>query len=107
MTGSELRISLVGLMTMNLAVPVQGISRRWPWGGGGGGFHGGGMAGGFHGAVRRRRLRWLSWRLRVAVTAAYHGGYAAPSFNRTPSFTMPHTVSAMPRSEFGERQSRE
>ncbi len=53
-----------------------------------GGFAGGGYGGGFHGGY-------------AGGYGGYHGGYATPSFNRTPSFTMPHTVSPMPRSEFG------
>jgi tetratricopeptide (TPR) repeat protein len=57
--------------------------------GGGGGFHGGGFGGfhgggfsGFHGGG-------------VGGYGGFHGGYSAPSFNRTPSFSTP-------RSSFGQ-----
>jgi tetratricopeptide (TPR) repeat protein len=88
----ELRMMLVGLITLNLAVPVQafhGGGHGGGGGGGGGGVRGGGMAGGFRGGYGG------------GGNGGYHGGYAAPSFNRTPSFTMPHTVSAAPRGEVG------
>ena len=85
MTGTNLRTILVGLITLNLAVPVNAFhGGGHGGGGGGGGFHGGGGGGGFRGPVG----------------GGYRGG-AAPAFNRTPSFTQPHTVSAMPRGEVG------
>jgi tetratricopeptide (TPR) repeat protein len=106
MTRSELRTLLVGLITLNLAVPVQAFhggghgGGGGGFGGGGGGFHGGGMAGGFHGGYGGGGYGGFHGGY-AGGYGGYHGGYAAPSFNRTPSFTMPHTVSAMPRSEFG------
>jgi tetratricopeptide (TPR) repeat protein len=92
MTRSDLRILLVGSMTLNLAVPVNAFHGGGHGGGGGfhgggggmGGFRGGGFGGGMGGGF-----------------GGYRGGYASPSFNRTPSFTPPHTISSMPRSEFG------
>jgi tetratricopeptide (TPR) repeat protein len=94
MLRAELRILLVGLITLNLAIPVRAFHGGGHGGGGGGGFHGGfsGGMGGFHGGYSGGYGGGFG---------GYHGGYSAPSFNRTPSFTMPHTVSAMPRSEFG------
>ena len=102
MTRAELRVVLVGLITLNLAVPAQAFHGGGHGGGGGGGgfhgggggFHGGGMAGGFHGGYGGFHGGYGGY-------GGYHGGYAAPAINRTPSFTMPHTVSAMPRSEIG------
>jgi tetratricopeptide (TPR) repeat protein len=101
MTRSNLRITLVGLMTLNLAVPVNAFHGGGHGGGGGGGFHGGGgggfrgggFAGGGYGGFRGGEMG--------GGYGGYHGGYAAPSFNRTPSFTQPHTISSMPRGEFG------
>jgi tetratricopeptide (TPR) repeat protein len=95
------RIALVGLMTINIAVPVQAFhGGGHGGGGGGGGFHGGGMAGGFHGGYAGGGYGGFHGGY-AGGYGGFHGGYAAPSFNRTPSFTMPHTVSAMPRSELG------
>jgi tetratricopeptide (TPR) repeat protein len=105
----DLRTVLVGLMTLNLAVPVNVSAFHGGGhggGGGGGGFHGGGgggfrggggFAGGGGGGFRGGEMPGGYG----GGFGGFRGGDAAPSFNRTPSFTMPHTVSAMPRTEFG------
>jgi tetratricopeptide (TPR) repeat protein len=98
MTRFKLRMLVVGLISLNLAIPAQAF-HGGGHGGGGGGFHGGGMAGGFHGGGGM--AGGFHGGGYGGGYGGFHGGYAAPSFNRTPSFTMPHTVSAMPRSEFG------
>jgi tetratricopeptide (TPR) repeat protein len=100
MRRTNMRIVLVGFMTLNLAVPVNAFHGGGHGGGGGfhgggggmGGFRGGGFAGGGYGGFRGGM---------GGGYGGYRGGYAAPSFNRTPSFTQPHTISSMPRSEFG------
>jgi tetratricopeptide (TPR) repeat protein len=69
MTKQTICSILVGLMTLNPAVPAYAFQR-----GGHGGGHGGGggvRAGGYGG---------------------YRGGYAAPAVNRTPSFSTPRTM---------------
>ena len=68
---------------------------------GGGGFHGGGFGGGgfrgggFGGGYGGYRGGY----------GGYRGGYAAPAFNRTPSFSMPHTIRRCPERawQYGNR----
>ena len=87
---------LVGFMTHISGSPARAFH------GGGGGFHGGG--GGFHGGGFGG--------FRGAGYGGFHGGgygggyggfhgYSAPAFNRTPSLSMPRTISPTSRSEFG------
>jgi tetratricopeptide (TPR) repeat protein len=67
-------------------------------GGGGGGFHGGGGA--FHGGgAVFHGGGYGGAGYRPGGFGGYHGGYSAPAFNRTPSFSMPHTMS-LPRNNF-------
>ena len=110
MTRTNLRTILVGIMTLNLALPVNvSAFHGGGHGGGGGGFHGGGggFAGGFHGGGVGGFHGGFAGGMGgfhpgyAGGFGGYHGGYAAPAFNRTPSFTMPHSISAMPRSEVG------
>jgi tetratricopeptide (TPR) repeat protein len=99
MARTDLRTVLVALMTMNLVLPVNvnafhGGGGGGHGGGGGGGFHGGGFGGG--GGFRGGGVGGYG-----GGVGGFRGGYGAPAFNRTPSFTTPHSISAMPRNEFG------
>ena len=97
MAQNKLRISLVGLMALNLAVPVNAFHGGGHGGGGGGG-HGGG--GGFHGGGGGGYGGFRGGAVGGGY-GGYRGGYAAPSFNRTPSFTQPHSISPMQRGAVG------
>jgi hypothetical protein len=105
MARSKTYACLVGLNIVALAMPAHafhgGGGGFHGGGGGGGGFHGGGgggfrgggmVGGGYGGGFRGGE---------VGGFGGYRGGYGAQSFNRTPSFTPPHTVSGMPRNDFG------
>ena len=93
MTKRYRRFALVGFLSLNLTVPAYAFHGGGH--GGGGGFHGGG--GGVRWLPRRRWVRRVPWR-RVRRLP---GGYAAPAFNRTPSFSMPRTITQMPGSSMG------
>ena len=102
MTRTPLRIVLTGLIALNLAIPAYPHGGGHGGGGGGGGFHGGG--GGGMGGFRGGGMGGVhpgGFGGGYGGYGGYHGGYSASSFNRTPSFSQPHTISAMPRNEVG------
>jgi tetratricopeptide (TPR) repeat protein len=87
MTRQTIGSIIVGLMTLNPAVPVYAHGGGH---GGGGGFHGGagihgGAVGGFRGGYAGVGFR----------------GYSAPAFNRTPSFSMPRATPGLSSNVYG------
>jgi tetratricopeptide (TPR) repeat protein len=106
MIRTKLRTVLVGFIALNLAMPADAFHGGGHGGGGGGGmggFRGGGgggmggfRGGGFGGGMGGVRPGGVG-----GGYGGYRGGYSASSFNRTPSFSQPRSISAMPRSEVG------
>jgi len=82
---------LVGVMTLNPALPAYAYHGGGH--GGGGGFHGGG-GGGFRGGGGGgyRGGGGFGGYRGGGGFSGYRGGYSAPAFNRTPSFSMPRTI---------------
>ena len=104
MTPTSLRIVLTGLIALNLAFPTYAFHGGGHGGGGMGGFHGGGGFGGGMGGFRGGGMGGYhpgGFGGGYGGYGGYHGGYSASSFNRTPSFSQPRTISAMPRNDFG------
>jgi tetratricopeptide (TPR) repeat protein len=100
MTKRYRHVTLVGLLTLNLAVPAYAFHGGGH--GGGGGFHGGGGGGfrgggGFGGGGGFRGGGGFAGGGYGGFRGG--GGYAAPAFNRTPSFSSPRTIT--PRTEMG------
>ncbi len=93
------RFTLVGLLTLNLTIPAYAFHGGGHGGGGGfhgggGGFHGGGGFGGFRGGGGG--YGGYGGFRGGGGYGGFHGGYSAPAFNRTPSFSMPRTITPGP-----------
>jgi tetratricopeptide (TPR) repeat protein len=103
----DLRAVLVGMTTLGLAFPVPVSAFHGGGhggGGGGGGFRGGmggGGMGGFRGGMSGGYGGAGGFRGAYGGGEAFRGGYGEASLNRTPSFTPPRSISAMPRTEMG------
>ena len=111
MTRAFLRMLLCGAATAALPLPVQAFhGGGHGGGGGGGGFHGGGgggFRGGGGGGFREGGGMggFHPGGVGVGMEGAHPGGFGGPrggEFNRTPSFSTPHSIATGGNARFGE-----
>jgi tetratricopeptide (TPR) repeat protein len=92
----------IGIIVMMLSPAVTANAYHGGGHGGGGGFHGGGGGGGGFRGGGYGGGGFRAGGYGGGGFGGYRGGYSAPAFNRTPSFSMPHTMTQMPRTNMNE-----